>query len=417
MFVAYALTASFITYFCIYGLRKPFDALAFPGEKYLGTRIDLKTACVLGQIIGYMLSKYAGAWACAETPRRWRAALLLGVAGWAELMLLAITVLPPALWPLALFGNGLPLGIVWGLVVRYLEGRRISDMLLVGVSTAFLMAGAATKDVALWILAHDVPREWMPAVAGFVFLVPYAIGVALLDHLPAPTLADETARSVRANVGRPLRRVFLRHFGLGLIPLFGAYFLLTAYRDFRDLYGRELLLELGYPGHPGLFMSVDIWAVGGALVALACLNLVHDHRRALAVVCGFVLAGFAVIGLSTLGFRAGRIDGLEWVAAVGVGLYLAYVPFGVVLFERLVAAARFPGTSVFAVQLADGVGYSGSVLIQLFRDVAFSGTNRLEFFVPLSYAVSVAGIVFTLATAGLIGPQVFAKKELNCSSQ
>ena len=57
--------------------------------------------------------------------------------------------------------------------------------------------------------------------------------------------------------------------------------------------------------------------------------------------------------------------------AVGLGMYLAYVPFGAVLFERMMAASRFSGTAVFAIQLADGIGYTGSVLVQLFRDFAF----------------------------------------------
>ena len=52
------------------------------------------------------------------------------------------------------------------------------------------------------------------------------------------------------------------------------------------------------------------------------------------------------------------------------------VPFGVVLFERLMAATRVRGTSVFVVQLADGVGYTGSVVLQLYRDLAHPGRPR-----------------------------------------
>ena len=86
-----------------------------------------------------------------------------------------------------------------------------------------------------------------------------------------------------------------------------------------------------------------------------------------------ILSGFGVIAGTTLAYRAGHLDGVDWLTAVGVGLYLAYVPFGTVLFERVVAAARFRGTSVFAVQLADGIGYSGSALVQLYRDLVHSG--------------------------------------------
>src|SRR5262249_38955113 len=73
-----------------------------------------------------------------------------------------------------------------------------------------------------------------------------------------------------------------------------------------------------------------------------------------------------------------------------------YVPFNALLFERMVAATRFAGTSVFAIQLADGVGYTGSVLVQLFRDLVFGHLDRLAFIQPFAYVVSSIGLVLTV---------------------
>ncbi|OWK41744.1 DUF5690 family protein [Fimbriiglobus ruber] len=400
-FAGYAVAAAFVTYTCAYGVRKPFDAVTFTGEHFLGTRVDLKTACVLGQILGYMMSKYAGARVCSEVPRRWRGFVLAGCAIWSVGALVLFAVAPPGLRPVAMLANGLPLGMVWGLVVRYLEGRTTSDILLVGVSASFILAGALTKDVGLYLLTDGgVAEEWVPAVAGAIFLGPYLAGVWFLNRLPPPSTADVAARAPRADMTAADRRTLLRQLGPGLIFLLAAYLLLTSYRDFRDHYGREIFLGLGYPSAAGLFTRADRWALVGALAALAGLNAIKSHRRALAVVYVLVLSGFALIGLATAAFQANLLTGLGWISLVGVGLYLAYVPFGVVLFERVMAATRFRGTSVFVVQLADGVGYTGSVAIQLYRDLAHPGVGRLAFFIPLSYAVSIAGIV--LATAGAI---------------
>ena len=64
-FVAYAIAASFGVYFCMYAFRKPFVEVTFRGEKFFGTQIDLKTACVIGQVVGYMISKYLGSRFCS----------------------------------------------------------------------------------------------------------------------------------------------------------------------------------------------------------------------------------------------------------------------------------------------------------------------------------------------------------------
>ena len=44
-----------------------------------------------------------------------------------------------------MFFNGLPLGMIGGLVVRYLEGRRASELLLAALSCSFIVASGAVK--------------------------------------------------------------------------------------------------------------------------------------------------------------------------------------------------------------------------------------------------------------------------------
>ena len=404
VFALYAGGAAFTAYFCMYGLRKPFDTVTFTGEKFLGTSVDLKTACVLGQILGYVISKYVGVRVCAEAGRSQRTWLLLGAGVWSELALVAFAFAPAPLRPLAMFANGLPLGVVWGFLVRYLEGRRTSDLLLVMLSGSFVIAGAATKDFGMYLFAvRGVAELWVPALAGAVFLVPYLVSALLLHALPVPSAHDELARSARPSLNAAGRRAFLARIGTGFVFLVVAYFLLTAYRDFRDHYGREILQAMGYERSPGVFVRTDRWALVTTLLALGVLNLIGNHRRAIAAVFALILTGFAVIAGSTLAYRAGHLDGIEWLSAVGIGLYLAYVPFGTILFERVVAAARFPGTSVFAVQLADGVGYTGSVLLQLYRDLAHQDVDRLAFFVPLSLVVAAAGAVCTVIGGWAVG--------------
>lgn len=94
--------------------------------------------------------------------------------------------------------------------------------------------------------------------------------------------------------------------------------------------------------------------------------------------------------------QAQLISGITWMMLIGLGSYLTYVPFGSVLFDRIIAHTRFAGTAVFGIYLADAVGYSGSVLIQVLSEWGSSGGTRLEFFLQFTHFMAWVG-------AGLLG--------------
>ena len=184
LFTLVVVFASFSTYFCMYAFRKPFSAASYEGLKFLGGDIDLKTAFVISQIIGYALSKVIGIKVCAEIDRQKRARGLVLMIVVAELSLLLFAVLPNNLKVIAIFFNGLPLGMVWGLVVLYLEGRRTSEMLLAGLSCAYIVASGAVKDIGLWLMSTvQVDQFWMPCATGICFLPPFVGSVWLLNQL------------------------------------------------------------------------------------------------------------------------------------------------------------------------------------------------------------------------------------------
>lgn len=77
------------------------------------------------------------------------------------------------------------------------------------------------------------------------------------------------------------------------------------------------------------------------------------------------------------------------------------MPFGAVLFDRLVASSRAAGTAVFGINLADAVGYAGSVGVQLFRNLTPHPFMRRGFLVSFSYVVCAVGIVCLLASCAV----------------
>jgi len=400
VFALFAALVAFSTYFSMYAFRRPFTAAAFEGQMFVGGAVALKTAFVLSQILGYTVSKYLGVKICSETKQSGRAFTLVGLILFAELALLLFAVLPGSWKVIAIFLNGLPLGMVWGLVVAYLEGRRCSDFVLAGLCGSFIIASAMVKDVGRWLMkSGGISESWMPFAAGALFIPVFILSVYLLSSLPPPDAADRAARVPRVPMDKAARRAFIRRFAPGLVALFAFYFFLTAFRDFRDNYGVEIFKSLGYGAdQAGLFTRTEIPVAVGSLVALALLNLIRNNRLALMATYGFMLLGMALLAGSTIAMRQHLIGGLPWMVATGLGAYLAYAPINAVLFERLMAATGSAGTAVFGIQLADSIGYTGSVLVQLYKDLGSKALSRLEFFNTFSLLLGLGG--FALVAYG-----------------
>ncbi len=392
----WAVATSFATYFCMYAFRKPFAAGMYSGQAAFGGMLELKTVFVISQIIGYTLSKYAGIKVCTEVKRGQRLGFLLGAIAVAEGALFLFAVLPGPWKIAAIFLNGLPLGMVWGFVVSYLEGRRSSEIQLAGLSCSFIIASGVVKDVGRWILGLGVSEYWMPFVTGLAFLPLFLMSAVLLDVLPEPNTADVAERVLRRPMTGQERWNFIRRFAVGLSMLLVVYFALTAYRDFRDNYGVELFKSLGYGQAPAVFTRTEFWVALGVLATLVPLSWIRDNRIALLAVYGLLVGGCILVGVSNLMLEAGWISGLTWMILVGVGGYLAYVPYGSVLFDRLVAATRTVGTAVFAIYVCDAVGYTGSTALQLYKDLFQASATRLDFFIQFGYVMSVFGVVLLI---------------------
>jgi hypothetical protein len=109
-----------------------------------------------------------------------------------------------------------------------------------------------------------------------------------------------------------------------------------------------------------------------------------------------MITGQILMGAVTWMFEREMLSSITWMTLIGLGAYLTYVPFGSVLFDRLLAYTRFAGTAVFAIYLTDAVGYTGSVGLQLYKDFFASDISRLEFFKQLTYLMSIGGALSLL---------------------
>lgn len=402
VFALYAMFASFATYASMYAFRKPFTAATFIGPEVFG--IDYKTALIIAQVIGYMLSKFIGIKVVSEMSPAKRAQSIIGLVLVAELSLVAFWRVPAPWNVFFMFLNGLPLGMIWGLVFGYLEGRRLTEVLAAGLSASFIVSSGFVKSVGKSLLVScQVPEHAMPAVTGALFFGPLIFFVWLLNQLPPPTVRDESERTRRIPMRKDERRTFLVTFAAGIALLTLVYMGLTAYRDLRDSFAAEIWAEVGYGNQPLIFTSTEIPVAIIVLVLLGSLMAIRDNRRALMANHLVIGVGFLLLGGATAAFDAGWIGPVVWSIAAGTGLYMGYVPFNCILFDRLIAAYKHEANAGFLIYVADAFGYLASVGVLLVKNFLVVRISWVTFFIDSGYAVAVVGIALTIISAVYFG--------------
>lgn len=402
IFILYVSFSSFVVYSCMYGFRKPFTAASYEGIQLFG--ISYKVVLVISQVIGYMCSKFYGIRfiAAMQPSRRAGYIIRLVLISWISLLLFGVVRMPYNF--IFMFINGLPLGMVWGLVFGFLEGRRVTELMGAILATSFIFASGLAKTVGKGLMLYaGINEQWMPFVAGAVFVVPLLLGTFLLNQTPPPTAADIAQRTVRLPMDRQQRKDFLRKFGFALIPVIIAYVMLTILRDFCEDFANELWAETGF------VRRADVFAGTSTIVSLIVLGviggffLIKNNYRAFQLNNVIIIGGFVLAAGATLGYHLGLLSPVAWIITASAGLYLGYVPYNCFYFERMLAAYKVPGNVGFLIYLADAFGYLGTVVVLLVKEFVKIRYTWVDFFTGMFYVAAAGGIVLVLWGSVLFG--------------
>lgn len=391
-------SAAFLAYASMYAFRKPFTAASFDGLHWAG--IDYKVWLVIAQVLGYMLSKVRGITWIAEIQRQRRARTLAGLIGFAWIALLGFA-LTPAPWNIPfLFLNGLPLGMVWGVIFGYLEGRRGTELMGALMCASFIVGSGVVKSVGMWLMMRwHVSEFWMPFATGMLFIPPLCLATWVLEHLPAPDAADVASRSVRVPMDAATRRAFFIRFLPGIAMIVMGYVALTITRDFRDNFAAEIWSDLGRGGDASVFTETEVPIAIAVLIITAFTMIVRDNLKALMLNHVLIFGGFSIAVLATWMHTHAMIDPLGWVGLSGFGLYLAYVPYNATFFERMLATFRVSGNVGFIMYIADSSGYMGSVTVILVKEFGGMHLSWASFYAQTVMTLSSIGMLITLLSA------------------
>ena len=397
---AWCVVAAFGAYASMYAFRKPFTAGTYTTAPF---GAGFKTWLVLAQVLGYTISKFIGIKVIAEMPPQRRATTLLGFVVAAHLALLLFALVPSPYNIACLFLNGLPLGMVFGLVLGFLEGRRMTEAFVAGLCASFILADGFTKSVGAYLLQAGVREQWMPFWAGTIFLLPLVGFVWMLQRIPAPTAQDIAARSARAPMRRAERWAMFRRHAPGLVAITLAYLLVTVLRSMRADFAPELWAGLGAKAQPGVFTSSEVFVALGVIAVNALVVLVRDNRRAFFLGLGTALGGLSLIVVVLWAQGLGWVAPFPFMVLLGFGLYLPYVAVHTTVFERLIAMTRDRANIGYLMYLADAFGYLGYVAVMVAKNFWKVEGDLLPLFKMTGWVVALASIAALLVAIVFFG--------------
>jgi len=385
----------------MYGFRKPFTAATYDDTVWLG--IGFKTVLVAAQVAGYTLSKFIGIKVVSEMPARRRAVTILLLLGLAEFALLLFAV-TPAPWNFVwLFVNGLPLGMVFGLVLSFLEGRKVTEALSAGLCASFIVSSGFVKTIGRSLIQnYNIDPYWMPAATGAIFVVPVLVFVFLLSRIPPPSPEDEQLRTKRVPMLAKDRSGFFRRHAVGLCGLLLIYVLLTIVRSLRDDFAVEIWQELGVGDLPSIYARSELLVMLGVVGINGLAILVKNNRLALLSSLSLLSVGFLIVlgsvAAGTFGNQgtSGVLSPLAFMVLLGLGMYIPYVAFHTTIFERMIAAFRETGTIGYLMYLADALGYLAYVGVMVFRNLASEEISFLQLLIRTSAAVAIVSILLSI---------------------
>jgi len=393
--VIYISLCAFVIYSCMYGFRKPYTVALYDKILFLG--ISYKVCLVIAQVLGYMCSKFYGIKFISGMKPHLRAAYILLFISIAWVSLLLFAIIPPPYNIICMFINGLPLGMVFGLVFGFLEGRRTTELLGAVLATSFIFASGLAKTIGKWLLIDfSFTDWWMPFTAGAIFIIPLCISVKFLHQAPPPTAQDIAHRSIRKPMTAVERKQFIKQFGFSLVPVVFAYAVFTIVRDFVEDFANELWTETGYKNNAGIFAQTS---TAIALISLAVIGgffLIKNNYKAFLISHFLIMGGVLLSATATFCFNGNLITPFTWMLLSTTGLYLAYLPFNCLYFERMLATYKINGNIGFVMYIADAFGYLGTVAVLLIKEFIPIKYSWVNFFSFLFYTAGILGVILII---------------------
>lgn len=365
LFILWAGGAALLSYSLVYALRKPYTAAAFEDMELFN--IDYKVVVTIAQIVGYVISKFMGIKLISELKREERLRFILMSVVMAELSLVFFGLLSAPYNIAAMFLNGLSLGCMWGVIFSFIEGRRMTDILASLLGVSMVISSGTAKSAGLFVMNHlHVSEFWMPALIGAVALPLLALLGYVLNRLPEPSAEDVALKSERETLDGKQRWELFRSYLPFLSMLFIANIAIVVLRDIKEDFLVNIIDVSAYS--PWLFAQIDSVVTLIILAIFGLMVLVKDNLKALSILFGLIIAGMVVMSVVSFGQEQFQLSPVVWLFIQSLCLYIAYLTFQTIFFDRFIACFKVRGNVGFFIVTTDFLGYTGTVLVLVLKE-------------------------------------------------
>lgn len=365
LFILWAGGAALLSYSLVYALRKPFTAASFENAEFFD--MDYKVVVTISQILGYVVSKFIGIKLISELQSEERFKFILTSVLLAEASLILFGLLSTPFNVAAMFLNGLSLGCMWGVIFSFIEGRRVTDILASLLGVSMVISSGTAKSVGLYVMNHlHVSEFWIPALIGAVALPLLLLLGWALNKLPEPNKEDIAMKSERETLNDKQRWELFKSYMPFLSMLFIANIAIVVLRDIKEDFLVNIIDVSAYS--PWLFAQIDSVVTLIILGIFGLMVLVKDNLKALSVLFGLIIAGMIVMSVVSFGQQQFRLSPVIWLFIQSLCLYIAYLTFQTIFFDRFIACFRIRGNVGFFIVTTDFLGYSGTVLVLVLKE-------------------------------------------------
>lgn len=377
LFILWAGGLALLSYSLVYVLRKPFTAASFSDAEFFN--IDYKVAVTISQILGYVISKFIGIKLISELKSEERFKFILTSVLLAEASLILFGLLSTPYNVAAMFLNGLSLGCMWGVIFSFIEGRRMTDILASLLGVSMVISSGTAKSVGLYVMNHlHVSEFWMPALIGAVALPLLLLLGYALNKLPEPTKEDIAMKSERETLNGKQRWELFRSYMPFLTMLFVANIAIVILRDIKEDFLVNIIDVSSFS--PWLFAQIDSVVTLIILVIFGLMVLVKDNLKALSVLFGLIITGMIVMSAVSFGQDRMQLSPVIWLFLQSLCLYIAYLTFQTIFFDRFIACFKIRGNVGFFIVTTDFLGYTGTVVVLVLKEFCNPDINWASFY-------------------------------------
>lgn len=414
---------SFLAYSASYGLRLPVFVPrynSYSDVSLFGVPVGVKLLFAVAFILGYMVAKPVAITFVPRIQRHHRKGVLLLLLTASSAALLGFAVSRSvSSWLQALFlaVSAFHMSWVWAVMALYLEGRRWTDVLVVGIKLGIVFSTGVAKSVAALVLLL-VSEQWMPFFCSVGSALLCFLFLHFLDAVPDASEEEVAARFPRQPLDLKTGQRMLLRWLPGIASVTAFYVLFTCVRYFRDMFSTEIYgaflqqhqEDEALPSY--LYTAIEVPAAIAAFVVFGSINaFTTSDRKAFLSILSAMLAVSTAVALVLWLWRVLRPSSsaanLLVLMGVSTAIWIGYMPPGGFLYDRFMGASEEGRTSTFFILFSDGIGYVGTLSLFVYfnfvgdvhgrsSDSSSPANFYLTFFLKLGIVAGGVGCLCTL---------------------